>query len=852
MNGCAFHVNSKYKPIGAIGQGSYGVVCSVQNTETNEKLAIKKIKPMAGDEWDATHTLREIRLMKELGSHENIIKLKDLSMSEEKDELYIMMELVDTDLHRLLQSQTALSSDHTRILMYQLLHGIKAMHENGILHRDLKPGNLLVNKDCELKITDFGLARQIPVLKSSINGKLSCNEYEKETIELQGSSSSSSSQMTEYVITRWYRPPELILSPNGKYTTAIDMWSVGCILGEMINRKPLFPGNDFMDQLKRIFQIVNIPHKNKREYSIEKDALKFLESLPRTNCDAMKRKCKNATPEALDLLKNLLCFNPSERYSVQEALSHPYFSGIEDDWGEIPSLNISERAADELNFETKSYKLSTLRQLIKNEVTLMTSSNLNSNEDKLKLLSLNSDSFNYQSNQGFELCNFQFHVSSKYRGKNIIGEGVNSIVCAAENVSIQQNVAIKKIFPMELRATHILREIQIMKKLSDNFNIISLVDICTCLEKDEVYLITPECDADLEKLIKSQTILEPLHIQAILYQLLSGIRSMHEAGFIHRDLKPSNCLINEDCHLLISDFGLSRQLPHDETKKDKVLAPLTEDFTATLWYLAPEIVLCTSAGKNASEAMDIWSVGCIMAELFERKPLFPGNDFLDQITKIFSIIPSTSLKESGLIIAKETESFVDSLPLCPTSALKNKCTSIPDEGINLLRQLLCINPKQRITAAQALQHPFFQYVKKSWTQCKKSHSASLNQGFNEIYDANDLKENIMKEIRSFHIQTSSLNVNLSSVNKFRMREGHMKEEVTSEKKSSSKDIRENLPQFNSESPIQQNNISTEIHEVQNGISFMKPRGIPSNMIKNIKTKGVSILNLPIRFETRDE
>lgn len=149
--------------------------------------------------------------------------LKDLSVYEKKDELYMMMELVDTDLHRLLQSKTKLSDDHVRILLFQLLNGVLALHENRVLHRDLKPGNLLVNKDCELQISDFGLARMMP-----------------KSINQENPESNAESNMTEYVVTRWYRSPELMLAPNGKYDGAVDMWSVGCIFGEMLNRKPMF------------------------------------------------------------------------------------------------------------------------------------------------------------------------------------------------------------------------------------------------------------------------------------------------------------------------------------------------------------------------------------------------------------------------------------------------------------------------------------------------------------------------------------------------------------------------------------------------------------------------------------
>lgn len=304
-----------------------------------------------------------------------IISLKDLSMCQEKDELYMMMELADTDLHRLIQSSCPLTEGHIRVIMFQVLSGVKAMHDNGVLHRDLKPGNLLLNKECELKvrptlwlawssavidshaslcmqITDFGLARMMP--------------KDHQSAESGPNASAVVSPMTEYVVTRWYRPPELMLAPNGCYDGAVDMWSVGCILGELIARKPMFPGTDFMDQLTRVFRMIPIPEKEHRGYNIEKDALKFLSSLPPTQANAMENLCRGGGPHAFDFMKRLLCFNPKERISADDALAHPFFDGVKEEWGEIASLKLDHSL--EFAFENQSLPLATLRQYICDEV----------------------------------------------------------------------------------------------------------------------------------------------------------------------------------------------------------------------------------------------------------------------------------------------------------------------------------------------------------------------------------------------------------------------------------------------------------------------------------------------------
>ena len=193
--GTKFRVDTKYIPIKALGKGAsahttgvmlsshkfsyarasvtsrhthadrpgaYGVVAAAKNKETGTKVAIKKITPMCATAVDGKHTLREIRLMRHLGRHPNIISLKDLVVDVVGDELYVVMELMDTDLHRIITSTQPLGDAHFKHFLYQLLRGLRFAHSYGIIHRDLKPANLLVTKNCDLRISDFGLARQMP------------------------------------------------------------------------------------------------------------------------------------------------------------------------------------------------------------------------------------------------------------------------------------------------------------------------------------------------------------------------------------------------------------------------------------------------------------------------------------------------------------------------------------------------------------------------------------------------------------------------------------------------------------------------------------------------------------------
>mmetsp|Transcript_41101 Transcript_41101/g.109664 ORF Transcript_41101/g.109664 Transcript_41101/m.109664 type:complete len:262 (+) Transcript_41101:121-906(+) len=223
ISGTTFKVDRRYRELKGIGRGSYGVVASASDVGTGGKVAIKKIKPMAAHTADAKHVLREVRLMRYLSAHPNIITMHDLFAETANDELYIVMELLDSDLHRIIQSPQPLTDAHHRYFMYQLLRGIAYLHDHNIIHRDLKPGNLLVTRNCDLRITDFGLAREKP--RPQPNSVSDPNRALDAPDEME--------KMTQHVVTRWYRPPELMLCPDGLYSFPVDMWSAGCIFAEV-------------------------------------------------------------------------------------------------------------------------------------------------------------------------------------------------------------------------------------------------------------------------------------------------------------------------------------------------------------------------------------------------------------------------------------------------------------------------------------------------------------------------------------------------------------------------------------------------------------------------------------------
>ncbi|KAL9329962.1 hypothetical protein ACSQ67_004965 [Phaseolus vulgaris] len=189
--------------------------------------------------------------------------------------------------------------EHENYFLYQLLRGLKYVHSANVLHRDLKPSNLLMNANCDLKIGDFGLAR----------------------------TTSETDFMTEYVVTRWYRAPELLLNCS-EYTSAIDVWSVGCILGEIKTREPLFPGKDYVHQLRLITELLGSPDDASLEFLRSDNARRYIRQLPQYRKQKFSTRFPNMLPEALDLLEKMLIFDPNKRITVDEALCHPYLSSL--------------------------------------------------------------------------------------------------------------------------------------------------------------------------------------------------------------------------------------------------------------------------------------------------------------------------------------------------------------------------------------------------------------------------------------------------------------------------------------------------------------------------------------------
>lgn len=305
-----FVVDSRYTITKELGQGAYGIVCSAQaNHDPKEQVAVKKITNVFSKDILAKRALREIKLLEHFRGHRNITCLFDMDITGDPNlfsEVYLYEELMECDLAAIIRSGQPLTDAHFQSFIYQILCGLKYIHSANVLHRDLKPGNLLVNADCELKICDFGLARGITV------------EYDRITGQHVG-------PMTEYVATRWYRAPEIMLSFS-EYTKAIDVWSVGCILAELLGGKPFFKGRDYVDQLNQILHVLGTPEESTIQLITSTRAREYVRGLPFMPKIPYSQFFPRANPDALDLLERMLAFVPTKRITTEEALEHPYLS----------------------------------------------------------------------------------------------------------------------------------------------------------------------------------------------------------------------------------------------------------------------------------------------------------------------------------------------------------------------------------------------------------------------------------------------------------------------------------------------------------------------------------------------
>jgi cyclin-dependent kinase 2 len=289
---------NQYEKVGKLGEGTYGKVYLARDKITGEFVALKKMLLETEDEGIPSVAIREISLLKELSEHKNIVKLKDVLYFRTK--IYLIFEYLDQDLKHYLENIKTPWVDPRLVksYLYQMLKGILYCHSHRILHRDLKPQNLLIDKKGTLKLADFGLSRAFGIPLG---------------------------QYTHEVVTLWYRAPEILLGEQ-KYSTPVDIWSAGCIFAEMVTKTPLFPGDSEIDQIFRIFRTLGTP--NESVWSGVTHLPEFQPSFPQHPPQSLSNIFPNLEPNGVDLLEKMLQYEPSRRISAKQALKHPYFHDI--------------------------------------------------------------------------------------------------------------------------------------------------------------------------------------------------------------------------------------------------------------------------------------------------------------------------------------------------------------------------------------------------------------------------------------------------------------------------------------------------------------------------------------------
>lgn len=287
-------MTSNYLKIEKIGQGTYGVVYKAMNRNTREFIALKKIRLEGDDEGVPSTAIREISSLMEL-KHPNVVKLLDVVCQDKK--LYLVFEFLNQDLKKYIDTAPpdGLTPKHVKSFLWQICQAISFCHMRRMLHRDMKPQNVLISQDGVLKIADFGLSRAFGIPLPAY---------------------------THEVVTLWYRAPEILLGCK-RYSTPVDVWSIGAIFAEMVTRKAMFTGDCEIDQLYKIFRILGTP--TAKDWPSVRDLPNYNDNFPNFKKVNLNERYFALDQHGINLLQQLLEFDPANRISARRALEHPYF-----------------------------------------------------------------------------------------------------------------------------------------------------------------------------------------------------------------------------------------------------------------------------------------------------------------------------------------------------------------------------------------------------------------------------------------------------------------------------------------------------------------------------------------------
>ncbi|CAG9860555.1 unnamed protein product [Phyllotreta striolata] len=333
------HIMKRFDIQKRLGKGAYGIVWKAIDRKTREVVAVKKIFDAFRNQTDAQRTFREIMFLQSFKNHPNIVRLHSIHRAANNRDIYLGFEYMETDLHNVIKKKNILKDIHHRYVIYQLLKAIKYIHSGNVIHRDMKPSNVLLDSLCRCKIADFGLARSL-------------------SMGTDGAISEGDPTLTDYVATRWYRAPEILIA-NRRYTKGIDLWSLGCILAEMTLGKPIFPGTSTVNQVEKIMSTIPTPTSE----DIAQVCVSGIGSSMIKNASSLQKiplisiLGPSVPSDALDLITKLLVFNPLKRLNADKALDHQYVSNFHNAQHEvIMATNVTIPLNDDVRLSVDDYR----------------------------------------------------------------------------------------------------------------------------------------------------------------------------------------------------------------------------------------------------------------------------------------------------------------------------------------------------------------------------------------------------------------------------------------------------------------------------------------------------------------
>jgi mitogen-activated protein kinase 15 len=334
------HIAQRYEIIQKIGKGAYGVVWKALDKVTHHTVALKKIFGAFRNSTDSQRTFREISFLKQMQGHPRIVGLEAVYKASNNLDIYVVFELLESDVDSVIRAGI-LKDLHRRYIIWQVVVGLNYLHSRKLIHRDLKPSNLLINSDSSVKLCDFGLARTF------------------------AEGNHSQAVMTDYVSTRWYRAPELIIGSN-HYNEGVDLWAIGCIAAELYGGRPLFPGTSTLDQLERVVAYTGPPSASDITSMHSEFAHTMIANLmynqPRID---LRQRLPMADSDGVDFIQRLLVFNPSNRMSTLDALEHPFLAALPKPDGEVVTGDpIKISLNDNKRYTTQDYRNKIYRTLL--------------------------------------------------------------------------------------------------------------------------------------------------------------------------------------------------------------------------------------------------------------------------------------------------------------------------------------------------------------------------------------------------------------------------------------------------------------------------------------------------------